>query len=230
MAHCLGIDLARSAIKAVVVDDTQVVRAQSTQPVQTTRLSDGRVERDPGSGWSAACRIGDRLKREHAGERTPHNDPTARGVLFGASADTDAAAGAQAVLKGVAFSIADGLNSLSKAGTDIAAAALLSTTILANVLNIPLTRYVGADAGSVFGAACLARMALTSEPAESMVAPLAGARSLAAAYRPSVERSVAYIGPGETSFQSAAQQQPNKPALERLLERDAICRVCWQTI
>jgi sugar (pentulose or hexulose) kinase len=189
MVHCLGIDLASSAIKAVVVDDTQVVCAQSTQQVPTTRLSDGRVERDPDSGWSAACHIGDRLKREHAGKRTR--------VLSGALADTDAAASAQAVLKGVAFSIADGRKSLSKRGTDIAVAALLSATILANVLNIPLTRYVGADAGSVFGAA---RIALTSEPAESVVDPLAGARPLAAAYRPSVERSAAYIGPGETSF------------------------------
>jgi sugar (pentulose or hexulose) kinase len=228
MAHCLGTDLARSAIKAVVVDDTQVVCAQSTQQVQTTRLSDGRVERDPDSRWSAVCHIGDRLKREHAGERTPHNDPTARGVRFGASADSDAAAGARAVLKGVAFSIADGLKSLSKAGTDIAAAALLSTTILANILNIPPTRYVGADAGSVFGAARLARMALTSEPAESVVAPLASAprSSISAVCR----AKCSLYRAGRDQFQSAAQQQPNKPVLERPLERDAICRVCWQTI
>jgi hypothetical protein len=37
-----------------------------------------------------------------SGERTPHNDPAARGVLFGLNHDSDAAAIGQAVLEGVA--------------------------------------------------------------------------------------------------------------------------------
>ena len=38
-----------------------------------------------------------------AGERTPHDDPNARGVLFGLDPDTDAVDVAQAVMEGVAF-------------------------------------------------------------------------------------------------------------------------------
>lgn len=115
-----------------------------------------------------------------SGERTPHNNPQARGVLFGATPNTDAAAFIQAVLEGVAFSIADAQNTLRQAGTRIDEAAFVGggaksdlwTRILANVLNIPLTRYVGADIGPAFGAARLARMALTGEAAGAvLVAP-----------------------------------------------------------
>ncbi len=66
MAHYLGIDLGTSAIKAVVVDDAQVVRAQATQPIETTRLNDGRVVQDPDSWWSAVGHIGGWLKHAHA--------------------------------------------------------------------------------------------------------------------------------------------------------------------
>src|SRR5262249_50427506 len=51
-----------------------------------------------------------------SGERTPHNDPHARGVLFGINHDSDAAAVGEAVLEGVAFAFADGLDALLEAG------------------------------------------------------------------------------------------------------------------
>ena len=54
-----------------------------------------------------------------SGERTPHNDPQARGVLFGLNHDSDAAAIGQAVLEGVAFAFADGLDVLIEAGATI---------------------------------------------------------------------------------------------------------------
>ena len=54
-----------------------------------------------------------------SGERTPHNDPAARGVLFGLNHDSDAAAIGQAVLEGVAFAFADGLDVLIEAGATI---------------------------------------------------------------------------------------------------------------
>jgi xylulokinase len=38
-----------------------------------------------------------------SGERTPHNDPAASGVLFGLDHESNAAAIGQAVLEGVAF-------------------------------------------------------------------------------------------------------------------------------
>ena len=47
-----------------------------------------------------------------SGERTPHNDPYARGVFFGLTAETTGADLAHAVLEGVALAFADGLDAL----------------------------------------------------------------------------------------------------------------------
>src|SRR3984957_15691489 len=54
-----------------------------------------------------------------AGERTPYNDPNARGVFFGIGADTSAADLTGAVLEGVAFAFADGLDVLLEKGATI---------------------------------------------------------------------------------------------------------------
>ena len=53
-----------------------------------------------------------------SGERTPHNDPQARGVLFGLNHDSDAAAIGQSVLEGVAFAFADGLIASEEGAVD----------------------------------------------------------------------------------------------------------------
>jgi xylulokinase len=100
-------------------------------------------------------------------------------VIFGATADTDAIALAQAVMEGVACSIADAHAALASSGTLIAGAAFVGggaqsklwAMMLANLLNIPLTRHVGADKGPAFGAARLARMALTGEAPEAVAGP-----------------------------------------------------------
>lgn len=106
-----------------------------------------------------------------AGERTPHNDPYARGVFFGLSPETRRSDLVQAVLEGVAFSFADAKTCLEQAGTPLTQAGLIGggsrspywTRILANVLNVPLSRYAGSDKGPAFGAARLARLAATGE-------------------------------------------------------------------
>jgi len=109
-----------------------------------------------------------------AGERTPHNDPYARGVFFGLTPETRQVDLMQAVLEGVAFSFADAKACLEQAGTPLSYAGLIGggsrsvfwTRILANVLNIPLLRYQGSDKGPAFGAARLARLATTGEAPE----------------------------------------------------------------
>lgn len=114
-----------------------------------------------------------------AGERTPHNDPYARGVFFGLSPDTKQADLVQAVLEGVAFSFADAKICLEQAGTQLSYAGLIGggsrsrfwAQIFANVLNIRLVRYQGSDKGPAFGAARLARLATTGEPAETICKP-----------------------------------------------------------
>ncbi|HSK39484.1 MAG TPA: xylulokinase [Arenibaculum sp.] len=107
-----------------------------------------------------------------AGERTPHDDPHARGVLFGLTPGTGATDVMQAVLDGVALSLLEGLDCLRGAGTDPGNAAIngggarsaYSTRLIASALGIPVTRYAGGEAGPAFGAARLARIAATGEP------------------------------------------------------------------
>jgi xylulokinase len=117
-----------------------------------------------------------------SGERTPHNDPAARGVLFGLNHDSDAAAIGQAVLEGVAFAFADCRDALAAAGTRIRDADVIGggsrsrfwIAILANVLGVPLHRLAEGETGGAFGAARLGRHAATGEAAGAVPAPDAG--------------------------------------------------------
>lgn len=121
-----------------------------------------------------------------AGERTPHNDPHARGVFFGLSPSTRQTDLIQAVLEGVAFSFADAKTCLEQAGTHLTHAGLIGggsrsrfwAQIFANVLNIPLIRYQGSDKGPAFGAARLARLAATGESPETICTPPAVLESI----------------------------------------------------
>jgi xylulokinase len=106
-----------------------------------------------------------------AGERTPHNDPHARGVFFGLTPATQSTDLVQAVLEGVAFSFADAKQCLERAGTPLTFAGMIGggsrssfwAKIFASVMNVPILRYEGSDKGPAFGAARLARLATTGE-------------------------------------------------------------------
>ena len=110
------------------------------------------------------------------GERAPHNNPDARGVLFGLTPESATPQLVQAVIEGVAYSLADALDSLTRAGTRITEASLVGggarsafwTRIIADVIGIPVVRHAGVDTGPAFGAARLARLALTGEAADQV--------------------------------------------------------------
>jgi xylulokinase len=107
-----------------------------------------------------------------SGERTPHNDPYARGVFFGLDAETSTEALIQSVLEGVALSLAEAQDCLSAAGSVMRRVAVIGggsqsrlwTRILASALDRPLTLYREGAKGPAFGAARLARVAITGEP------------------------------------------------------------------
>jgi xylulokinase len=111
-----------------------------------------------------------------AGERTPHNDPYARGVFFGLSPQTQQTDLVQAILEGVAFSFADAKQCLQQAGTSLTHAGMIGggsrsafwARIFASVLNVPMVRYQGSDKGPAFGAARLARLAATGETPQAV--------------------------------------------------------------
>jgi xylulokinase len=101
------------------------------------------------------------------GERTPHNDANAKGVLFGLASTTDAAAVAYSVMEGVAFSLADGHAALAGAGTQVGSAYALGggsnshfwLRLVASATGMRLLQAEGADKGGAFGAARLAMLA-----------------------------------------------------------------------
>jgi len=115
-----------------------------------------------------------------SGERTPHNDPYARGTFFGLSAETTGADLAYAVLEGVAFAFADGIDVLKDAGSHIGDTTVVGGAarlpywgpMLASALNVPLTYREGGEVGGAFGAARLGRLAATGEdPVKVCTAP-----------------------------------------------------------
>ena len=120
------------------------------------------------------------------GERTPHNDGTIRAAFAGLSHGTDRRLLTQAVLEGVAFSLRDCLDALVASGTRIEAADVIGggsrshvwVAILASVLGIPLSRLAAGETGGAFGAARLARMAVTGEAPETVCLPPARAETI----------------------------------------------------
>jgi xylulokinase len=111
-----------------------------------------------------------------SGERTPHNDPHVRGAFLGLDNETTPAKLAAAVLEGVAFAHADGLEALRDAGTQITSLSVLGGgarslhwgTILAATLGVRLEYLEGGEVGPALGAARLAQMAATGSPAAAV--------------------------------------------------------------
>lgn len=114
-----------------------------------------------------------------SGERTPHNNPHARGLLFGLDHDSDAGAVGQAVLEGVAYAFADGLEAMFDGGADVSALSVIGGgsrsrywgRILAAALGRPMLFRDGAENGPAFGAAKLARLGHSGDRVDIVLAP-----------------------------------------------------------
>jgi len=101
-----------------------------------------------------------------SGERTPHNNPDARGGFFGLSRSDDAGDLTRAVLQGVSFAIADAMAVLDKTGDTIDMIATGGGAkndywlrLIASVTNTPIAVPQSADIGSALGAGRLAMLA-----------------------------------------------------------------------
>jgi xylulokinase len=144
-----------------------------------------------------------------AGERTPHDDPAAAGVWFGMEGGTTRADLARAVLEGVAFALADGLDALEARGGRIAALSVIGGgarsafwgRILATALDRDLVFRAGGEVGPALGAARLAMLAGGADLAATCTEP------------------------------PVARVQPPEPALaEGLARRRAIFRALYQDL
>lgn len=97
------------------------------------------------------------------GERSPHNDPNARGTFIGMSMDTTRADMTLAVLEGVAFAMRDSLEIARSLGINIkrtticggGAKSPLWRKIIANVLNLKVD-IIDSEEGPGYGGAILA--------------------------------------------------------------------------
>lgn len=142
------------------------------------------------------------------GERTPHNDGAVRGAFAGLGYSTGRAALTQAVLEGVAFSLRDCLDALAASGTTVAALDAIGggtrsrawLHILSAALDRPLHQVAASEHGGAFGAARLARMAVTGEAPDAVCTPPTRTRTilpdpaLAAAYAARLPRYRALYG------------------------------------
>lgn len=97
------------------------------------------------------------------GERTPHNNPNARGTFIGMTMDTSRADMTQAVLEGVAFALRDSFEIAKSLGVTVertringgGANSQLWCSIVANILNVKVDK-INSKEGPAFGAAILA--------------------------------------------------------------------------
>ena len=111
-----------------------------------------------------------------SGERTPLDDPDARGVLFGMNETTSRADVARAVMEGVAMTLAEARDCLEGAGARIGRVGLIGggarsglwTRMIAAATGFEVARMRAGEIGPALGAARLARLAATGEPAEAV--------------------------------------------------------------
>lgn len=102
-----------------------------------------------------------------SGERTPHNNPNAKGIFFGMTHQTGAAELALAVLEGVGFALADGIDAVHACGVAPESITLIGggarssfwRQMLANISGQIMDFRIGGDAGPALGAARLAQIA-----------------------------------------------------------------------
>lgn len=100
------------------------------------------------------------------GERSPHNDPLARGTFVGMRLDTTRSNMLQAVFEGVAYALRDSLEVARSSGINITrtticgggAKSALWRTIVANVMNLEVDT-VEVEEGPAYGGAILAAVA-----------------------------------------------------------------------
>ncbi|WP_413735655.1 xylulokinase [Sodalis sp. RH21] len=132
-----------------------------------------------------------------SGERTPHNNPTAAGAFWGFTHEHGPAELARAVVEGVSFGLADGMDALHDTGLRPDSITLIGggarsaywRQLLADVGGHPLDYRTGGDVGPALGAARLAQISCHPGVAWSEMLP---ALPLEARYMPDKARHEAY--------------------------------------
>ncbi|MCK3655091.1 xylulokinase [Pasteurellaceae bacterium Macca] len=132
-----------------------------------------------------------------SGERTPHNDPYAKGVFWGLTHQDNAVTMAKAVVEGVSFALADGIYVLHATGVEAGNITLIGggaksaywRQLLADVTGKTFEYRTGGDVGPALGAAKLAQIALN--PTEN-IATFCQLLPLEQVYQPNRDRFSEY--------------------------------------
>ncbi|MBU9827707.1 xylulokinase [Rahnella perminowiae] len=133
-----------------------------------------------------------------SGERTPHNNPNAKGVLFGLTHQHGPADIARAVLEGVGFALADGMDVLHATGLIPHSVTLIGggarspywRQMLADISGKTLEYRTGGDVGPALGAARLAQIAMNpGKPPEQFLPEL----PLEQVHQPDADKHTAYV-------------------------------------
>ena len=132
-----------------------------------------------------------------SGERTPHNNPNAKGTLFGLTHQHGPADIARAVLEGVGFALADGMDVLHATGLKPKSITLIGggarspywRQMLADISGQTLEYRTGGDVGPALGAARLAQIAENpGKPVEQFLPEL----PLEQVHQPDAQKHTAY--------------------------------------
>jgi len=123
-----------------------------------------------------------------SGERTPHNDASARGAFVGLDHGSDVDTLTRAVLEGVAFALRDNLDALAEADTRLTRIVAVGggsrspywLKLIATVLGIPIDLPAQGEFGAAMGAARLGHIAATGADPAAVCAP----PSIAATFDP----------------------------------------------
>ncbi|MGZ0751132.1 xylulokinase [Kluyvera sichuanensis] len=114
-----------------------------------------------------------------SGERTPHNNPQAKGVFFGLTHQHGPADLARAVLEGVGYALADGMDVVHACGVTPKSITLIGggarspwwRQMLADISGLHLDYRTGGDVGPALGAARLAQIAVNPDKPLSDLLP-----------------------------------------------------------
>lgn len=106
-----------------------------------------------------------------SGERTPHNNPQAKGVFFGLTHQHGPAELARAVLEGVGYALAEGMDVVHSCGVTPQSVTLIGggarspywRQMLADISGQTLDYRTGGDVGPALGAARLAQVAMSPD-------------------------------------------------------------------
>ena len=133
------------------------------------------------------------------GERSPHNDPAARGTFLGMTMDTGRVQMTQAVLEGVAFAIRDSVEIARQLGVRITESGLCGggakspvwRKIMSNVLQMEI-QVPEQEEGAGYGAAILAMVAAGAYPTVRAACERLRMRIPRRVYRPEADTASRY--------------------------------------